>query len=119
MHTIINECDLSQVSTRSIIAALDDPSLAQNATWAVLLRRLPGNLQLALRDELLGGNGLQSISGSGWPHPGSVVVCMAGPFSKFSRAAGNGLSFCKVGGPHYWKQELCADADGTVHLLIF
>jgi hypothetical protein len=44
---------------------------------------------------------------------------MAGPFSKFSRAAGNGLSFRKVGGPHYWKQELCADADGTVHLLIF
>jgi len=29
------------------------------------------------------------------------------------------LSFRKVSGPHYWKQELCADADGTTHLLIY
>lgn len=119
MLQIINESDLSHVSTRSIIAALDDPNVAQSATWACLLRRLPGNLQLVLRDELLRGNGLQSISCTGWPHPDSVVVSMAGPFSKATQTAKSGLSFRKVGEPHYWKQELCADADGTAHLLIF
>ena len=62
---------------------------------------------------------MQSASCSGWPHPDNVVVCMAGPFSKASQAARNGLTFRKVGGPHYWKQELCADADGTTHLLIY
>jgi hypothetical protein len=119
MRQSSNEFDLSHVSIHSIIAALDVPGAAQNATLAGLLRRLPDNLRLALRDELLRGNGVQSISCSGWPHPDSVVVCMAGPFSDFSRAAKDGLSFRKVSGPHYWKQELCAGADGTVHLLIF
>jgi hypothetical protein len=86
--------------------------------WLNLAWRLPAGLRSALIKELTAGNWIVSISDTGWPHLGSVVVTMRERFDVTRRASPQGVLWRAVNVPHYWREELSENSDGTEFLLI-
>lgn len=102
----------------AIIALLEREGPTDEQGWLNLARRLPAGLRSALIKELAAGNWIVSISDTGWPHPGSVVVTMRERFHATRRALPQGVAWRTVNVPHYWREELSENSGGTEFLLI-
>lgn len=102
----------------AIIALLEREGPTDEQGWLNLARRLPAGLRSALIKELAAGNWIVSISDTGWPHPGSVVVTMRERFHATRRAPPQGVAWRAVNVPHYWREELSENSGGTEFLLI-
>ncbi|GAA0416481.1 hypothetical protein GCM10009094_21130 [Massilia aurea] len=101
-----------------MIALLEQGGPTDERGWLNLAWRLPAGLRSALIKELAAGNWIVSISDTGWPHPGSVVVTMRGRFHANRRAPPQGVSWRAVNVPHYWREELSENIGDTEFLLI-
>lgn len=101
-----------------MIALLEQRVPTDEQGWHNLAWRLPAGLRSALIKELEAGNWIVSISDTGWPHPGSVVVTMCERFHATRRAPPHGVSWRAVNVPHYWREELSENSGGTEFLLI-
>lgn len=101
-----------------MIALLEQRVSTDEQNWLNLAWRLPAGLRSALIKELAAGNWIASISDTGWPHPGSVVVTMYERFHATRRAPPQGVSWRAVNDPHYWREELSENRGGTEFLLI-
>lgn len=86
--------------------------------WLDLACRLPAGLRSALIKELAAGNWIVSISDTGWPNPGSVVVTMHERFHVTRRAPPQGVSWRSVNDPHYWREEPSENSGSIEFLLI-
>jgi len=75
----------------AMIALLEQWVPTDEQGWLNLAWRLPAGLRSALIKELAAGNWIVSISDTGWPHPGSVVVTMR---ERFTRLAGRRRREC-------------------------
>jgi hypothetical protein len=102
----------------AMIALLEQGGPTDEHGWLNLAWRLPAGLRSALIKELAAGNWIVSISDTGWPHPGSVVVTMRGRFHANRRAPPQGVSWRAVNVPHYWREELSENIGDTEFLLI-
>lgn len=102
----------------AMIALLERRVPTDEQGWLNLAWRLPDGLRSALIKELAAGNWIASISETGWPQPGSVVVTMCARFHATRRAPPHGVSWRAVNVPHYWREELSENSGGTEFLLI-
>jgi len=102
----------------AMIALLEGQVSTDEQGWLDLARRLPTGLRSALIKELAAGNSIVSISDTGWPHPGSIVVTMCERFHVTRRAPPHGVSWRAVNVPHYWREELSENSSGIEFLLI-
>lgn len=102
----------------AMIALLERGEATDEQGWFSLAWRLPAGLRSALIKELAAGNWIVSISDTGWPHPGSVVVTMSERFQATRRVPPQGVSWRVVNVPHYWREELSENSGGTDFLLI-
>lgn len=102
----------------AMIALLERGVATDEQGWLRLAGRLPAGLRSALTKELVAGNWIDSISDTGWPHPGSVVVTMCERFHATRRAPPQGVSWRAVNLPHYWREELSEYSGDTEFLLI-
>ncbi len=100
------------------IALLERGGPTDEQGWLSLAWRLPAGLRSALIKELAAGNWIVSISDTGWPHPGSVVVTMRERFHATRRVLPQGVSWRAVTVPHHWREELSENSGGTEFLLI-
>ncbi|KGF79719.1 hypothetical protein IA69_22630 [Massilia sp. JS1662] len=101
-----------------MIALLEQRVPTNEQGWLNLASRLPAGLRSALIKELVAGNWIASISDTGWPHPGSVVVTMRERFHATRREPPQGVSWRAVNAPHYWREELRENSGGTDFLLL-
>lgn len=101
-----------------MIALLERGVPTDEQGWLKLALRLPAGLRSTLIKELAAGNSIVSISDTGWPHPGSVVVTMSARFHATRRALPEGVSWRTMNVPHYWREELSENSGGTAFLLI-
>ena len=115
-----DKCCPSQLAKErsALIALLEQRGATDEQGWLNLAWRLPDGLRSALIKELEAGNWIASISDTGWPHQGSVVVTMCKRFDATRRAPPHGVSWRSVNVPHYWREELSENSGGTEFLLI-
>lgn len=102
----------------AMIALLEREGPTDEQGWLNLACRLPAELRSALIKELAAGNWIISISDTGWPDPGSVVVTMRERFHATRQALPQGVSWRAVDIPHYWREELIENSGGIEFLLI-
>lgn len=102
----------------AMIALLERRMPTDDQGWLNLAWRLPAGLRSALIKELAAGNWIVSISDTGWPQPGSVVVTMRERFHVARQAPPQGVLWRVVNVPHYWREELSENSGGTDFLLI-
>lgn len=101
-----------------MIALLEGRGPTDERGWLDLAWRLPKGLRSALIKELAAGNWIVSISDTGWPSPGSIVVTMRERFRVTRRTPPQGVSWRAVNVPHYWREELSENSGGIEFLLI-